>query len=171
MSNAAIVPLFTGPRPDLAPFGRMNRPTRAAYATEVVRRMSVRPASIERRIADGTFWPQSAARPLGRLGSLVMERPLVPADCSGVPGWRGSGRLVGSRWPGRGFGRVDVEVIPWSSTATGLRLARRSPLPSYWSTRRVGRYWTLAHAAADWLARQGSGSAAEEAGQLVGFGR
>jgi hypothetical protein len=176
-------PSFTGLPPDLAAVGAMDRTMSGAYETDVNRTMSVPPAAVEQRIADGTPWHQGTVFPLDRLGALVIDGPLLRAFCSGVPGWRASGRLVGRAWSGRPrserawtgrawsgrvLGRVDLEVIPWSSTTTGLRLARRSPFPSYWSARRVRRYWALAHAAADRLAGLGLRGAADEAGQLVG---
>jgi hypothetical protein len=176
---------FTGLRPDLAAVGVMGDTMSVAYEADVVRTMSVRPATVERQLADGTVWPPGTALPLDRLGGLVIEEPLLRAHCSGVPGWRASGRLVrkvpsgraGLRrlrsirpWSGRTFGRVDIEILPWSSTTTGVRLARRSPLPSYWSARRVRRYWALAHAAADRLARPGLWGATEEGGQPVSWG-
>jgi hypothetical protein len=127
------------------------------YGADVMRTVSLGPAVVERRLADGTLWSQGTLLPLNGLGSLVIEGPWLRAPWSGLPGWRASGRLQGSgrfgRAFGRGFGRVDVEILPWSPTTSGLRLARRSPLPVYWSARRVRRYWAAAHGAADGLAR------------------
>jgi hypothetical protein len=151
---------------DLAPLGTLWREPAlvapdhvplAAYGADVVRTVSLGPAVVERRLADGTLWSQGTLLPLSGLGALVIEGPWLQAPWSGLPGWRAPGRLRGrgrfGRAFGRGFGRVDVEILPWSPTTTGLRLARRSPLPVYWSARRVRRYWATAHAAADGLAR------------------
>ena len=127
-----------------------------AYGADVIRTVSLGPAVVERRLNDGTLWSQGTRFGLNGLGALVIEGPWLRAPWSGLPGWRASGRLQGSgrfgRAFGRGFGRVDVEILPWSATTSGLRLARRSPLPVYWSARRVRRYWATTHAAADRLA-------------------
>jgi hypothetical protein len=170
MSDLAGLQSFTsfpGLRPDLAAVGAIDRSLSGAYEAGVNRTVSVPPAAVERRIADGTLWHQGTVLPLDRLGALVFDGPSLRTVCLGVPGWRASGRLVGRTWSSRTrssrawsprvFGRVDVEVIPWSSSMTALRLARRSPIPNYWSARRVRRYWALAHAAADRLAGLGYG--------------
>jgi hypothetical protein len=127
-----------------------------AYGADVIRTMSVLPSVLEQRLADGTLWSPGTLLPLDGLGALVIDGSWRRAVCSGLPGWRASGRLLArgrfGRAPGRAFGRVDVEILPWSPATTGLRIARRSPLPVYWSARRVRGYWASAHAAADRLA-------------------
>ena len=154
ISSASLVSL-NGLWPDPAPVA-LDRTAPATYGADVIRTMSVRPALVERRLEDGTLWSQGTLLPLHGLGALVIDGPWLRAPWSGLPGWRAAGRLRGrarfGRALGRGFGRVEVEILPWSPTTTGLRVARRSPLPVYWSARRVRRYWATAHAAADRLA-------------------
>ena len=155
MTNSANIATLDGLWPGPAPLA-LDRMPPAAYGSDVIRTVSLGPAVVERRLADGTLWSQGTRIPLDRLGALVIEGPWLQAPWAGLPGWRAPGRLQGrsrvGRALGRGFGRVDVEILPWSPTTTGLRLARRSPLPVYWSARRVRRYWATTHAAADRLA-------------------
>jgi len=171
MINSAGLASFDGLWPELAPVAREHS-SPMALGTDVSRTMSVRPAVVEGWLAAGTVWSPGTRLPLDGLGALVIEGPWRRTLCSGLPGWQASGRLLGKgrfgRAPGRTFGRVDVEILPWSPTTTGLRLARRSPLPVHWSARRVRGYWATAHAAADRLTSLDLRVPAEEAGQLVG---
>ena len=125
-----------------------------AGGTDVIRTMCVRPIAVDRPIEQGVLWSRGTVVRLGGLGRLVIRRPFMRSVCSGLPGWRASGRLVGKGWSPRRFGDVDVEIFPWSASAIEIRLARRSPFPVYWGVRRVRRYWALAHAAADRLMEQ-----------------
>jgi hypothetical protein len=136
-----------GPRPDEV----STRPTPSVFGADVVRTIEVRPTAVGGRIREGVLWPEGAVLSLGRHGTLVIERPLVPAVWSGLAGWRTSGRLVGRGWGAHRLGGVDLEIFPASATAFQIRLARQSPFPSHWGARRVRRYWALAHAAADQL--------------------
>ena len=154
MTNTADIATMDGlwrERGAVAP----DRTPPVAYGADVIRTVSLGPAAVERRLADGTLWSQGTLLPLNGLGALVIDGSWLRAPWSGLPGWRAPGRLRGSGRFGRarGFGRIDVEILPWSPSTSGLRLARRSPLPVYWSARRVRRYWATAHAAADRLAR------------------
>jgi hypothetical protein len=156
MINSSGLASFDGLWPGSAPLA-LDHTESVAYGADVIRTVSVPPGLVERWLADGTLWPRGTVLPLDGLGALVIEGPWLQALCSGLPGWRAAGRLLGrgrfGRAPGRAFGRVDVEILPWSRATIGLRLARRSPLPVYWSARRVRRYWAAAHAAADRLTR------------------
>ena len=153
MINSSGLASFDGLWPGSAPLA-LDHTESVAYGADVIRTVSLGPAAVERRLADGTLWSQGTLLPLNGLGALVIDGPWLRAPWSGLPGWRASGRLRGSGRFGRarGFGRVDVEILPWSPSTSGLRLARRSPLPVYWSARRVRRYWATAPAAADRLA-------------------
>src|SRR5262249_5470327 len=121
------------------------------FGADVVRTVGVRPTAIDGRVREGVLWPKGTVLPLGRLGTLVIEQPLLRTVWFGLAGWRASGRLVGRGWRARNFGGVALDISPWSPTAIQIRLARQSPFPSYWGARRVRRYWALAHAAADQL--------------------
>lgn len=129
----------------------IRRNTALVVGAEVVRTVGVRPTAIDGLVREGMLWAEGTVVPLGRLGTLAMERPWQHAVWSGLPGWRASGRLVARGWRARRFGGVDLEISPWSATAMQIRLARQSPFPSYWGARRVRRYWELAHAAANQL--------------------
>jgi hypothetical protein len=170
MINSGSLASFDGLWPEPAPVVREQ--AAPAFGADVIRTMSVRPAVVEGWVAAGTVWSPGTRLPLDGLGVLVFQAPWRPTLCSGLPGWRASGRLLRRGrfgWaPGRAFGRVDVEILPWSRTTTGLRLARRSPLPVHWSARRVRGYWATAHAAADRLAGLDLQVPAQETGQLVG---
>lgn len=50
---------------------------------------------------------------------------------------------------GRTVERVELEIGPWSATATELRLRPAARHPERWSGRRVERYFAEAHRAAD----------------------
>lgn len=151
MINSAGLVTSDGLWPEPAPVA-LEGAAPAAYGADVIRTVSLGPAVVERRLSAGTLWSPGTLLPLDGLGVLVIDGPWLRAPWSGLQGWRTSGRLQGKGRFRRAFGRVDIEVLPWSPTTTGVRLARRSPLPVYWSARRVRRYWATAHAAADRLA-------------------
>ena len=82
-------------------------------------------------------------------GVLPPFRPL-PADLRSW-GWRAEVRLGWSRPSLAPQPVLGVELAPWSSTTTELRLAPVAAHGLHWSDRRWDRYFATAHRAADAL--------------------
>lgn len=87
---------------------------------------------------------------LGAQGVLCLDTELTPVLGSYDLSWRAEGRLLSPHR--RLVARVEIVVDGWSTDATRLSLRPRTNRPQRWGRRRLGRYFRLAHAAADRIA-------------------
>jgi hypothetical protein len=89
---------------------------------------------------------------LGAGGRLEITRPLQPVDGL-LPTWRARGRLRGRGPRLVPFARVEIEIVARSPTTAAVRLLPVHRHPFRWGVSRQRRYFDLAHAAADHIAR------------------
>jgi hypothetical protein len=79
-------------------------------------------------------------------------RPMAPSiERQATPTWRGPAGLLTKRT--RVVALVEVEVAMWSNDSTELSLRPVARHPERWSSRRIGRYFALAHLGTDEIAR------------------
>jgi hypothetical protein len=126
-------------------------------------RAAVRP--IERGPGAGEFyivtrridWSlQSLRRHVDVLASgsaqLRLDRPFV-AVAGRVPGWQTTGRLY-AHGPGLvRFTPVEIELGAWSPEVSALSIRPATRKVTSWGTRRLRRYFAVAHRTADELVR------------------
>jgi hypothetical protein len=89
---------------------------------------------------------------LGSHGTLKTDTPLRRTLGSFDMAWRSEARLLAPR--GRVVARIQIELDAWSADATRLQIRPVAQHPERWSTRRLRRYFDLAHFAADQTARR-----------------
>jgi hypothetical protein len=79
-------------------------------------------------------------------------RPMTPnISRQSSPTWRAAACLLTKR--ARVVALVEVEVSMWSHGSTDLQLRPVARHPERWSSRRIGRYFALAHLGADEISR------------------
>lgn len=123
---------------------------RPAFVLE--RRINHPPPLVNAAVSTGEPFAAGAQIPLGPAGLLEIDTPLRRTLGSYDLSWRADARLVTPRR--RLVARVEIEVGPWSHDATRLQLRPAARHPERWSARRLHRYFTLAHGAADHTARE-----------------
>jgi hypothetical protein len=132
----------------------INAPLIEAPGFVIQRRISQPLSAVHSGLADRTPLGSSEPFPLAD-GSLHLSepfRPLAPWSArQPSPSWRAPARLLTKR--GRVVAVVEIEVSMWSHSSTELQLRPVARHPERWSSRRIGRYYALAHLAADETAR------------------
>jgi hypothetical protein len=92
---------------------------------------------------------------LGADGYLHVSEPFRPMTPNfspqSSPTWRAPACLLTKR--ARVVALIEVEVSMWSHDSTDLQLRPVARHPERWSSRRIGRYFALAHPGADEIAR------------------
>ncbi len=108
---------------------------------------------LSRRIARPPA-PVVAALPVLTDATVGDLRDVGPFERRAWPATRPAERTATARLSvGRTIEVVELEIGPWSSTATELRLRPAARHPERWSGRRVRRWFEHAHAAADAVVR------------------
>ncbi len=115
---------------------------------DVTRTVERRAASVWSKLEDQRLLTTGKTVESPGLGRMRFESSFQHLDYLGLPMWKARARLIG-KGPRVGHcTRVEVELSPWSRTATQLRVTPRSSHVGYWSPRRSKRYFLLAHGAA-----------------------
>ena len=128
---------------------------RPAFVLE--RRINHPPPLVNAAVSTGSPLVAGADIPLSSAGSLAIDTPLRRTLGSYDLSYRADARLMTPRK--RLVAHIEIEVDPWSRSATRLQLRPAARHPERWSARRLRRYFVLAHQAADHTARE-LGSAA-----------
>lgn len=97
-------------------------------------------------------WAADPVWELGRGGQLALERTLAPDPTSSVR-WTAGARIRFRRIGIVRYARVTIGLTSFGELAE-LSVAPRARAPHVWGTARQDRYFELAHAAADELARR-----------------
>jgi hypothetical protein len=112
-------------------------------------------ASVHTALADRTPLVAPELVTLGIDGAADLAEPFRPmtpwSGRQSSPSWCAQAMLLSTR--GRVVATVDIEVSMWSHDTTGLQLRPVARRPERWSSRRIRRYFALAHLAADETAR------------------
>jgi hypothetical protein len=85
------------------------------------------------------------------IGQLRIDQPFTGEDKFSC--WSTTGRLYGHGARLARYTRVTIELGAWSQHASELRLRPKTTRLAMWGPRRQGRYFRLAHDAADELVR------------------
>jgi hypothetical protein len=118
---------------------------------DVTRTVERPAASLGPRVEDQGLFAASKAIAIPGLGRMLFDSSFRRLDHLGLPMWRARARLIGKGARICHHTRVEVELTPWSMTATQLRVTPRSSRVRYWGPRRRRRYFQLAHRAAKLL--------------------
>jgi hypothetical protein len=124
--------------------------------TFVVQRRVNQPLSaVQRGLADRSLLAPTCVLDLEAAGLMYLAEPLRPvAPFSArqpTPTWCAEGQLLTARR--HAVASVEIEVSMWSEAATCVTMRPAVRHPERWNARRVRRYFTVAHAAADETAR------------------
>ena len=121
----------------------------------IQRRIACPLSAVHAGLADRTPLTMPEPAPLGTDGYADISAPFQPiAPLSGrqpTPSWRAPASLLTSRR--RVVATVEIEVSMWSHGTTELILRPDARHPERWSSRRIRRYFALAHLTADETAR------------------
>lgn len=130
---------------------RFDRPAHhrpRTFDTMVVsRRVSAGPERITALVGD----PSALTTTLPGGGVLAVGPMTASPGIVGTT-WNGDGR-IGRSGALRRAVRVAVEIASWSADAGEIRISPATRHVPQWGPRRLGRYFHLAHAAADHLRR------------------
>jgi len=122
----------------------------------IQRRIPCPLSAVHRGLADRTPLAPTELLTLddgGFLHSGEPFRPIAPnLALQGAPTWRAPAALLTKRT--RVVALVEVEVAMWSHDSTELTLRPVARHPERWSSRRIRRYFTLAHLGTDEIARR-----------------
>jgi len=118
----------------------------------VTRRVARTTSDLQRVLVDRTYLQAGLARPLDSDGGLRLDGPFAPSDEWAVLNWRTTGRLYPLTPLVAVYARVIVDISEWTARDSLLSLRPRSRRVARWSAYRQGRYFSLAHDAADRLA-------------------
>jgi len=121
----------------------------------VQRRINHPLADVQRGLADRVALVPDGILDLGADGFLQLAEPMRPmtpySSRQPLPTWCAPALLLTPGW--RPVAPVELEVSMWSHEATSLALRPAARHPERWSSRRLRRYFALAHAGADATAR------------------
>jgi hypothetical protein len=121
----------------------------------IQRRIACPLSAVHAGLADRTPLTTPELLRLGTDGYADIAEPFRPmAPLSGrqpLPSWCAPASLLTPR--GRVVATVDIEVSMWSHGTTELQLRPVARHPERWSSRRIRRYFALAHVTADETAR------------------
>jgi hypothetical protein len=124
--------------------------------TFVVQRRVNQPLSaVQRGLADRSLLAPTCVLDLEAAGLMYLAEPLRPvapfSSRQPTPTWCAEGQLLTTRR--HAVASIEIEVSMWSDAATCVTLRPAARHPERWPARRVRRYFTAAHAAADETAR------------------
>jgi hypothetical protein len=133
-----------GPPPrEPAPSGALER--------NVTRTVDRRFAAISTDIESVPEFRAGSVVVLSGVGSMIFVSKFERQEIGDTAMWHALARLVGRGPRVCRYARIEVQLIPWSATATELRITPRSRCVHLWGVRRRRRYWLLAHRAASVL--------------------
>lgn len=165
-SPIALPDVLVEPPPGDFVYGPPLREPRPSGALErnVTRTVERQFASISSELENAHEFTAGRVVVLSQLGRMIFDSTFERLEFGGTAMWHTRARLVGRGPRVCRYARVEVELTPWSVTATELRIAPRSRCVHLWGVRRRRRYWLLAHRAASVLKEMllASGSSATD---------
>jgi hypothetical protein len=108
-------------------------------------------ASISSAIENPATFTDGRVVPVAGIGKMVFDSTFQRLESGGMPMLHTRARLVGRGPRVCRSTRIEVELTPWSTRATEIRIRPQSPFVHLWGVRRSRRYWMLAHGAANAL--------------------
>jgi hypothetical protein len=112
----------------------------------VTRHVRVPSANLVRRLPDPDGAPKRLPLPGGELA--IVQRLGV---ATGTNSWRARGKLTLRRRRLVPFPPIEIEIVPWSYSASELRIIPLTRFANRWGVHRMRGYTELASAAADRL--------------------